>query len=500
MRNLIELVNIIDPNKVQKLEILKNPYQSDNKYSTFYRGIKDGIIKNDKDAVDYIYNNSKDLTKYKRLKHRFKEKLLNSVFFVNSNEAKYTDVQKAYYKCYKNLATINILLGKGAKRSAIAISEQTLRMAIKFEFTELVCVISRKLRTEYATFLGDKKKFKQINELFKEYNFYLEAEAMSEEFYNSLAIDMIGSRENKKELAIHARQYSQQLVHYLPSVKTYKFQFTYYLIKLLEFEINNNLENVVAICTEAYLALNSKLFSLKVQIFPFVFKAFYSYLQLCNYNAAKEMIEPCLNVLDYGSVNWFKFNEVYFVYLMRTEQVEQAEALLETILSHNRFNSQGEDTKEIWRIYEAYCHLMSSGSKNEQHKESIFRIGKFINDVPGFSKDKKGLNITILIVQILLLLKQKKYNQILDKMNGLERYSSRYLKKNNIYRCNCFVKMLLQLERSNFNSIALRRHADKYFKKLTEVPIQKSDQALELEIVPYENLWEMIHVELEKAA
>ena len=38
---------------------------------------------------------------------------------------------------------------------------------------------------------------------------------------------------------------------------------------------------------------------------------------------------------------------------------------------------------------------------------SKFKLGRFLNELPSFSKDKRGANIDILIIQILIFLLEK---------------------------------------------------------------------------------------------
>ena len=57
---------------------------------------------------------------------------------------------------------------------------------------------------------------------------------------------------------------------------------------------------------------------------------------------------------------------------------------------------------------------------------------------------------------------------------------------------NCFIKMLLQLPPAHFNKTAAIRKAKKYSDKLKEVPLESAKQSNELEIVPYEMLWEFV--------
>ena len=159
MKQILELINVIDSYKAQNIQVLQNPFATNNKYSTFYKGIKEGSIQSDADAANLLYNSGPENHKYKKLKYRFRQRLLNSILFIDVNKPNYTDIQKAYYNCYKDWATVRVLLGKGAVRSAIAVAEKTLRHTLKFEFTELSCNISRVLRLYFATTEGSKKKF-----------------------------------------------------------------------------------------------------------------------------------------------------------------------------------------------------------------------------------------------------------------------------------------------------------------------------------------------------
>jgi len=52
--------------------------------------------------------------------------------------------------------------------------------------------------------------------------------------------------------------------------------------------------------------------------------------------------------------------------------------------------------------------------------------------------------------------------------------------------------MLLTIPLSNFNPIATKRNAKRFVQRLSTVPFSISKQAAEIEIIPYEHLWEMI--------
>lgn len=52
--------------------------------------------------------------------------------------------------------------------------------------------------------------------------------------------------------------------------------------------------------------------------------------------------------------------------------------------------------------------------------------------------------------------------------------------------------MLLEVVRNNYHIVAIERHAKKYYTKLLANPKLTSDEAAEVEFIPYEHLWEII--------
>lgn len=121
-----------------------------------------------------------------------------------------------------------------------------------------------------------------------------------------------------------------------------------------------------------------------------------------------------------------------------------------------------------------------------------FRILKFLNEVPNYSKDKRGFNIAILIIQILYMLEKGDYTGIINRSEALNVYCSRYLRKDESYRSNCFIKMLLTMEKEDFRYERTKQLAMKYYRKLTEGNEEGQNIVYEWEIVPYEILWDKV--------
>ena len=134
----------------------------------------------------------------------------------------------------------------------------------------------------------------------------------------------------------------------------------------------------------------------------------------------------------------------------------------------------------------------------KKQKLRTFRLNRFKNEVIRFSKDKRGLNITINIIEFLFLLVDGKHDKMLDKLQSLKQYNYKYLKQEQFIRPNTFIKMLLQIPKGKFEASLIREKANKYDKILEDNPMDYSEHAISIEIIPYEILWEEILTSLKQ--
>jgi hypothetical protein len=165
--------------------------------------------------------------------------------------------------------------------------------------------------------------------------------------------------------------------------------------------------------------------------------------------------------------------------------------IIKAVLSHTRFDFLPDSNKELWKIYESYSYLLAKMGKIDGLSTNKFKLNKFVNETRIFSKDKSGMNVAIIVLKTMYLLVERRYDQILDDVVGIERYCSRYLSNQNSLRSSNFIKMLLQIPLGQFDAILVEKRAKRYFKGLDKNPRLLHDQTYEVEIIPYETLWEL---------
>ena len=100
-------------------------------------------------------------------------------------------------------------------------------------------------------------------------------------------------------------------------------------------------------------------------------------------------------------------------------------------------------------------------------------------------------------VAVIFMIVKKDYDQSIDRFDSIKKYCSRYLRKGENPRSNCFINMLLQIPASNFHKARVEQKAKRYWDKLLITPLEVASQATEIEIIPYEDLWQFVLDSLE---
>ena len=506
MESLKELINIVRQNRINKVELIGHSSNyGRSKVQKLYTGIQTGNFSNDEEAAFYFYQSDSKSTNYQKLKYRLEQRLLNSIFFIDINQPSFNEIQKAYYSCYKDFAAVKILIGKGARRSAISLAEKTLRQAVKFEFSDLIVDLSRILRLHHGLITGDKKKYEKYDELVTRYAEILQAELIAEQYYSNLTIHFTRSKSSKPETIQIAKEFADELKSYTQKFYSYRLHLHAFLVFALRYQLENDLDNTIEVCKEAVrnFEANERTAS-KIAIFNFLIKMLSCYIQLNRFQEGETTIKRCLTLVSEGSVNWFGAMEYYLILCLYARKFQKAFQLFSEVREHKKFKLLYQNPTEDWRIYEAYLNYLIAINKiqpeiiENKNNTQRFKVGKFLNEVPTFSKDKRGMNINILIIQILFLLNKKDYGTIIDRMEAIDAYCYRYLRKDDTFRSNCFIKMLLLLPKASFHKGRVIHRSKKYLEKLHSMPIAIAQQGSEIiEIIPYEMLWEFVIESLE---
>ncbi len=497
MEDLRELVKVVSKNKIKDIPTLDHQNGDDRVYDLYDKILSDEILDDDS-AAKYFYKNPAQRGQYRKLKSKLRDRLFNTLFFIDVNNPKFSDAQKAFYQCNKELVVVRMLLGRYARKSAISLATRTLSKAQKFEIIDVVVELLRLLKNHHALYTGDIRSYKKYKDALKANEQILEAELMAVDYYDEIHVRFKKNLVLDKETRKLAQQYIGELEEVGKKIKTFRLHLMRFgLINLVE-ALENNHERVVENCDQAI-----RFFSKKPNVSPhFLGTYYYNKLlhlaKLGDYVNGQKIARKCLRLFEPGTLRWFKTNELFFLLCMHTKKYNKALGIVTDVLAAKEFEYQAETRLEFWRLAQAYLYYLHKvGRLDKSDHLKSFRIKKFLNEVPKYSSDKRGYNIPVLIIQILILIHHGAYDQLSDQIEAIEKYSTRYLRKDTNYRSNCFIKMLLQVPKRQFHKVAVVRHAGPYLKRLGE-DNERSNQAFEMEIIPYEHLWDLVLESLDK--
>ncbi len=492
MDNLHELTQIVNRIKTRRIEIIGKERTKYGKLTKkLYDGIVEGKYNNDREAAIDIYGENFVPNNYTRLKTILTEKLINTLFFIDVSDYNFSDAQHAYVECEKLRTAVKILLSRGAKGMAIKLAEKLIRKSLRYEFTDITLEIGRILRRHFRTYDPNSEKEKVYHEIVEYYHKILGAEIEVENSYELIIREIsIGKRSKEKEIFIVSNL--EIIDKYFPKLESYKLGQFAHLAKIKNQEYLQDYEGIALSCKNAI-----QYFEKKESIFSNVIsnKFYNRYLTVCiplkKVKEGEEIAKKLLCNLDDGSHNWYITLDSYFLLSLHTENYTKAEELYRLAKSHKRFRNLSEEFREVWRLYEAYLAYLRMLGKLETEPGKPFRVGKFMNQVPIFSKDKKGVNVAIIIIQVLILIAQGKEWKVIDKVDALRAYVHTHLRNDDSLRSNCFVKMLMQMVKAKFHKAGTIRKTATLYDKLSSTPIVEKSQSQYVEIIPYEQLWQM---------
>jgi len=487
MKELLELVETIEKNSLVNVDFI-NDAENGGKSGLLYEGLKSGKVKDDLSARRYVYGDSpeSEMT-FKKLKSRLKDKLFNSILLLRLDGDSFSKGKQINIEGQKMIAAAEVLMSIFNYHSASELAKRVLKSAERFETTDQI-IRASKILTKVAALKGQKKDFLYYSKLQEETEYANLAFSKVKNFFQRILLESNLSRNINESFIEEARLFCKQIDEDFEKVNNFDFRYYCFLIKISYFHIKYDYQGLIKE-GETALAYIKKEYPLKkeIQFQAIHFQMISAYLQLNYLEKAKTLIDRTLFYTIKGTAIWFLTEQLNFIYLFRSQKYQTAFNLFDEVSSNKRFSAQYD------RNFLAQVELVDASAVKPSKRKRKFRLGRFLNEMPLFSKDKKGMNVAIIIIQILFLLAKNDFSEVIERVESIKQYGLRHLRKNSsTYRSDCFIKMLLLLPTAEFHQERVAHRSKSLLAKLSQSPINGTEQSTEVEIVPYEHLWQMI--------
>ncbi len=476
LKELQEVVARLPINKRVKPDILG---QKQDQVELLYQLLKKGSTQSEEDAIRQLLPHSKTPRRSLwKLKDKLIERIGNSLITFPNN-IKMDIFEKKNFEGYYYFLILRLAISTGINSFIESIGRKTLKIAKEFHITELGLLTSNYLRRYYLVQDFNIKNFNLSNEIYLEYLNRYETEIEIE----NLQLDLILSIKQKISYEPHTRKKIQEIYEKVDSISknnfSYKALINSMLIKTTCLHLNMDYDKATELIAHFEKELEGFSFTpFRKHLFSFELKKIPGYIVKKKFLDADRSIKSCLEITSNKSYNFFITKQMQTLSLFHQGRYEEAHQITVEIINIPNANS------ETWEIYHAYACILTG-----RH----FRCARFLNQVPFFSKDKKGMNINIVIIPVLDFLRKKIYYKVIDRADALKRYIYRHLLADeSTYRSRQFLEILICLANSSFQLEKLECLALPYLKALDKVPLHEARQDYELEVVPYELLWNWI--------
>lgn len=497
---LKDLVKTITRNKVKNIEVLGNPGEEGSMVEALYDAISKDRVQSDEEAAIFLYGKgeSPKSQAYLRMKGRLERNLLNTAFFVDVNQPMFNERAKASFNCYRDFAAATILLGREATKAGIDVLERLLEQTIKYEFVELTAEISSRLRRAYARAIGSASMHERYAKIHREYEEKRRLEMLALEHYESLINYYIVRRSPNEEIHQYATAYYNELQPLTAQADTCQYYYHTAQIGIIRYLSINNCVEALKVCDEALIILKERkntnrdaLVALSAQKMACLIQ-----LRIFENKEGDGVAEYCLSLSEEGSFNWFRILELYLHYCLFAGRYDDALNLFAKASQHPKFESLTGAIRDNWQLYGGYIHLLEALGKLDSGKVGgivgTFRHAKFSNEIEVLSKDKQGMNIPFVLLPVLYHLVKGTFDSADISPESLEKYRKRYLDNDMNRRSAAFLNMLIAFAKRDYKSASAEKKIKKELEVLYKEQPLVAGQTFAVEIIPYEDLWEMM--------
>jgi len=492
MDEIKELIKIVSDHTKKNLPLLdlKKQHLNGNKEMNLFLGIKTGQFNNDEEASVGIYGSEEVDFKFRMLKSRLNRKLLNHLFFMDFSTAPSSKTVNTYQEALDYLHFSRMLLKIGETSLGTKLLYKTIDIAKEGEYTVVIIDCLRELREVYSKTFRP-KLFQNIKSQLME----LEALERIEERANSIFQEnrlFINSSvtNRKKSLEPFAKGVAELWDMYLKS-DSYNIFEKFMKMQIWYHELNGDFEKVLLFTDKVMKDHEAGLINRIRFNEMFLDKAKGNALiKLRMFDEGADFLDAMLNKIDDSSKEWYVFAEKYVMLNIQRHAFDKASAVFQRVAATRNFDNLEKDDILRWNVLRSYLYHLTSDKKIVKK----FGYEEFIATTPVYEKDKAGINVALLILQILEYA-QGDLTKLHEKLNAIDDYVSKFLNNSFSKRTKTFCKLLHKIATHNRDYDTISQKSRYLREKLNDSEVA-GKTFVDMEIVPYEFLWEKITTEL----
>lgn len=495
MKYLKKVAQIVSLKKIKKAAIFNHqfPKQKGSKFNILYQALIQHEIESDADAAPLLYENAspKD-DRYRQLKSRFKKRLFNTLLLTDVAANTAANYEKVYIQSTKEWAQIKILQYYDTELACYQ-ARSLLSTAMKFKLTDYVIHCAR-LLCNNASNTGDIKQFQYYQNCLQKHRSLLEIELKAAHYYHYSLLHLNHTKTAKEETLIQIESYYAELRVLYHQYDSPLFQLYYHLLAIILQQKLMNYTKVIHYCNslEAYFDRHPT-YSMPSKLFFIAQQKLLAYLYLQDNASTQTQITQYLSVFVQKQ-QWLDLQEKSLLIALHSQQYSAAFQSVLTIRNHKNYQNLTYTEQQKWAVFELYtAYTQLTKLHTSYDKRKFMHQWQFIqllqNDID-YDKEHRSLALLRIIVKVLIAVELHDEETAGSSILQLKYFSARHHKQPEHYRHIQYCRLLQQLAKAQFIYEQIGMH-QKYLLRLKNTPFQLEHAIDSLEIIPYNQLWQM---------
>lgn len=426
----------------------------------------------------------------RQLRARLQDKLLNHLFFLDHSDPRLIVSRRYEVECLDLLHKATILLLEGEYSLSERLLRRCMRLAAQGEFTAYEEQASQRLQSIYAE-QHQQSKYDKISQDIAKLRETIGYEQAAEAIFFEVQMGGEEAVAKRHQITTKLPVYLERLEEIYRLAPTFGTFNALYRVRLAYAGLAGHYQDIIreterASAMLAAGTLNVRRFDQRLNHFMNV----YAHLRGRRPHEGLKLAEVFAETIHPTSSNWFYFYEHYLLLALHAGEYEQAQRLLQVAHKNPSYGKLRRAALERWELLEAYTELVLPIEQVSLKRRNQLAVFAALT-VPEYSRDKRGYNVAILVFQLVHYLQQRLLEPVLVRLERLRKYQQRHLRDEATLRSRTFLRLLLLLPEADFDLAQLAKRGQPLLRTLQQATLTRDADA-EVEIIPYENLWELI--------
>ncbi|MDX1406554.1 MAG: hypothetical protein R3330_00430 [Saprospiraceae bacterium] len=420
---------------------------------------------------------------YESFKGRLRDRIYDMILTTGPRNA--TSFQKIYLRHVKKMAVIHTLIRLGARRYANQLAIRLVHTAIRYDFTPMVVELARILVYHYSHTVRNQARTDEYYRLSLKYLQHYQHEILAEKAYGDIMYYYGGRKHHGPQVREIITKWLTRLQSLRAETNTTGFCLRYFLVAYIDKMSQHRIDDAMAVIREALDYFNALDYDHAIPKVMFKNMLVQCHLLQGDLYSARVLLEENARTPNGRNLTWANNKEMLIRTAIAGKEYDLARQVVKELNKWSVSPVGNKRTRDRVRLYDVYLGLATG----QLHK----RMQKVLNTgLQQYSPDAKALDASMLIAELVYhTMRDGSTDFILMWHEKISLYIKRHLKSPRS-RARIFLRLLLSLPRLKYDIAQYRRISEKYLAKLRDLPRSASEDAEEVEIVPYEHLWEVV--------